>query len=141
MRAVVRGVLMARPHLPPGDFFGAAARTIGAGGFRVGLWIASRPPEAVEGHAHDDAHFILALDDGYRSLAHDPLTPRDAAFGPGVAGASHPAWTMSGTGGNKVAIIPDLDAVVVVTTENFNVRNPHGLADTLIADHVLAAMK
>jgi CubicO group peptidase (beta-lactamase class C family) len=58
-----------------------------------------------------------------------------------VAGAAHPAWTMSGTGGNKVAIIPDLDAVVVVTTENFNVRNPHGLADTLIADHVLAAMK
>lgn len=58
-----------------------------------------------------------------------------------VAGAPHPAWTMSGMGGNKVAIIPDLDAVVVVTTENFNVRNPHGLADTLIADHVLAAMK
>ena len=58
-----------------------------------------------------------------------------------VAGAPHPAWTMSGMGGNKVAIIPDLDAVVVVTTENFNVRNPHGLADTLITDHVLAAMK
>lgn len=94
MRAVVRGVFMARPHLPPDDFFGAAARTIKAGGFRVGLWIASRPPEAVEGHAHDDAHFILALDDGYRSLAHDPLTPRDAAFGPGAlvwnpAGVEH----------------------------------------------------
>ncbi|MDK2747129.1 MAG: AraC family transcriptional regulator [Brevundimonas sp.] len=75
---------MARPHLSSGDFFGAASRTVQAGGFRVGLWIASRPPEGVEQHAHDDAHFVLALDDGYRSLAHDPLTPRGAAFGPGA---------------------------------------------------------
>jgi AraC family transcriptional regulator len=75
---------MARPNLPSGDFFGAASRTVEAGGFRVGLWIASRPPEGVELHAHDDAHFVLALDGGYRSLAHDPLTPRDAAFGPGA---------------------------------------------------------
>lgn len=85
---------MVRPHLSSGDFFGSASRTIEAGGFRVGLWVASRPPEAVEGHAHDDAHFILALDDGYRSLAHDPLTPKDAAFGPGAlvwnpAGVEH----------------------------------------------------
>lgn len=58
-----------------------------------------------------------------------------------VGGTPHPAWAMAGTGGNKVVIVPDLDAVVVVTTENYNVRNPHGLADTLIADHALAAMK
>ncbi|WP_426025661.1 helix-turn-helix domain-containing protein [Brevundimonas sp. TSRC1-1] len=75
---------MARPHLSSGDFFGAASRTVEAGGFRVGLWIADRPPESVVFHAHDDAHFILALDDGYCSLAHDPLTPRGAAFGPGA---------------------------------------------------------
>ena len=62
---------MARPHLPSGDFFGAAARTIESGGFRVGLWIASRPPEAVEGHVHDDAHFILALD-GFTPRATTP---------------------------------------------------------------------
>jgi hypothetical protein len=30
---------------------------------------------------------------------------------------------------------------VVVTTENYGVRNPHGLADALIAQHALAAMK
>ena len=36
---------MARPNLPSGDFFGAASRTVEAGGFRVGLWIASRPPD------------------------------------------------------------------------------------------------
>ena len=39
---------MARPHLSSGDFFGAASRTVEAGGFRVGLWVASRPPEGVE---------------------------------------------------------------------------------------------
>ena len=57
-----------------------------------------------------------------------------------VAGRTHGAWAMNGTGGNKVVIVPDLDAVVVVTTENYDVRNPHGLADALIADHALAAM-
>ena len=75
---------MARPHLSSGDFFGAASRTVEAGGFRVGLWVASRPPEGVELHAHDDAHFVLALDGGYRSLAHDALTPQGGAFGPGA---------------------------------------------------------
>lgn len=57
-----------------------------------------------------------------------------------VNGRPHAAWAMAGTGGNKVVIVPDLDVVVVVTTENYNVRNPHGLADTLIADHALAAI-
>jgi hypothetical protein len=47
---------------------------------------------------------------------------------------------MSGSGGNKVVVVPDLEAVIVVTTENFNVRNPHGLSDALIAGHALAAM-
>jgi hypothetical protein len=36
--------------------------------------------------------------------------------------------------------VPDMDAVVVVTTENYQVRNPHGLADTLIADYALKAL-
>jgi CubicO group peptidase (beta-lactamase class C family) len=57
-----------------------------------------------------------------------------------VAGKPHAAWAMSGTGGNKVVIVPDLDAVVVVTTENFRVRNSHSLTDALIADHALRAM-
>lgn len=57
-----------------------------------------------------------------------------------AGGRAHRVWMMSGTGGNKVIVAPDLNAVAVITTENFNVRNPHGLADTLIADYVLAAM-
>lgn len=57
-----------------------------------------------------------------------------------VAGKPHAAWAMNGTGGNKVVIVPDLDAVVVVTTENYDVHNPHVLADALISDHALAAI-
>ncbi|MET0272900.1 MAG: serine hydrolase [Phenylobacterium sp.] len=57
-----------------------------------------------------------------------------------VAGKPHAAWAMNGTGGNKVVIVPDLDAVVVVTTENFGVRDAHGLANALIADRALTAM-
>ncbi len=58
-----------------------------------------------------------------------------------VAGKRYAAYAMNGSGGNKVVIVPALRAVVVVTTENFGVRNPHGLSDSLIAQHALAALK
>jgi CubicO group peptidase (beta-lactamase class C family) len=58
-----------------------------------------------------------------------------------VGGRPMKAIAMAGTGGNKVVIVPELQAVVVVTTTNYNVRNPHGLADTLIAEHALAALR
>lgn len=57
-----------------------------------------------------------------------------------VKGQSYSAWAMNGSGGNKVVMIPALQAVVVVTTENYDVRNPHGIADTLISEHALAAL-
>ncbi len=57
-----------------------------------------------------------------------------------VAGRAYPAWAMAGSGGNKVVIVPELKAVVVVTTENFGVRNPHGITDSLISDRALAAL-
>lgn len=58
-----------------------------------------------------------------------------------VSGKRYGAYAMNGSGGNKVVVVPELRAVVVVTTENFGVRNPHGLSDSLIAKHALAAMK
>lgn len=58
-----------------------------------------------------------------------------------VGGRPLKAIAMAGTGGNKVVVVPELQAVVVVTTTNYNVRNPHGLADTLIAEHALAALR
>lgn len=57
-----------------------------------------------------------------------------------VAGKAYPVWMMAGSGGNKVVIVPELHAVVVVTTENFDVRNPHAIADSLITDRALAAL-
>ena len=67
-----------------GQFLGALNRSVSAGGFEVDLRVATLPPEAVEEHSHDAAHFILPLADGYRSLARDPLAER-TVFGAGSA--------------------------------------------------------
>lgn len=53
----------------------------------------------------------------------------------------HKAWVMSGTGGNKVVIVPDLSLVAVITTTNFNVRQPHAISEKLLTDHILAAVE
>lgn len=47
---------------------------------------------------------------------------------------------MQGNGGNKVAVFPDQELVVVITTENFNIRGAHGLTDKLLTEHILAAL-
>lgn len=52
----------------------------------------------------------------------------------------HKAWLMSGSGGNKVAIVPDLDLVAVITTTNFGVRQPHAISERLLAQ-ILAAVE
>jgi len=75
---------MAHVRFAPGVFLGDASRTVRAGGFRLGLWTAALPPEGMTPHVHEDAHFVLALDGGYRSLARDPWTPAGGAFGPGA---------------------------------------------------------
>lgn len=63
------------------------------------------------------------------------LTPYATDAGP-LAGAQ-----MAGTGGNKVVVFPTRDLVVVVTTVNYGVRNPHGISDKLIRDYVLNAVR
>lgn len=55
--------------------------------------------------------------------------------------AGHKAWLMSGSGGQKVAIVPDLDLVAVITTTNFGVRQPHAISEKLLAEHILAAVE
>ncbi|MFZ0266011.1 serine hydrolase domain-containing protein [Caulobacter sp.] len=55
--------------------------------------------------------------------------------------AGHKAWAMSGTGGNKVIIVPDLDLVAVITTTNFNVRQPHAISEKLLTEHILTAVE
>jgi CubicO group peptidase (beta-lactamase class C family) len=53
----------------------------------------------------------------------------------------HKAWVMSGTGGNKVVIVPDLALVAVITTTNFDVRQPHAISEKLLSEHILAAVE
>ncbi|MGH1558291.1 hypothetical protein ACRAWD_11870 [Caulobacter segnis] len=60
---------------------------------------------------------------------------------PGSDGLAHKAWVMSGSGGQKVAIVPDLSLVAVITTTNFSVRQPHAISEKLLAEHILAAVE
>ena len=55
--------------------------------------------------------------------------------------ASYASYQMAGSGGNKVVVFPEQDMVVVVTTTNFGVRNPHQVTDKLIAEFVLGALE
>jgi CubicO group peptidase (beta-lactamase class C family) len=52
-------------------------------------------------------------------------------------GGSHATHYMSGMGGNRVAVFPDLDLVAVVTSQNFGDREAHPLTEALLRDHVL----
>jgi CubicO group peptidase (beta-lactamase class C family) len=54
---------------------------------------------------------------------------------------TYAAYFMSGNGGNKVVVFPELDMVVVVTTTNYNQRDAHELTEKLLSDHVLAAVE
>lgn len=50
------------------------------------------------------------------------------------------AQAMNGNGGNTVQILPDYDAVVVITTTNFDVRQPHLLTMKLVVEHIVPAL-
>jgi hypothetical protein len=47
---------------------------------------------------------------------------------------------MNGTGGNKVIVIPDLDAVIVITTTNYHAPHPHQISETLLTSLILPAL-
>lgn len=51
------------------------------------------------------------------------------------------AYLMQGNGGNKVAIFPDSDMVVVITTRNYNLRDAHQLTDRLLSEYILASVE
>jgi CubicO group peptidase (beta-lactamase class C family) len=55
----------------------------------------------------------------------------------GPTGEAHRSHYMSGMGGNRVAVLPDLDRVVVVTSQNFGDREAHPLTESLIERYLI----
>jgi CubicO group peptidase (beta-lactamase class C family) len=53
---------------------------------------------------------------------------------------SFPSFYMSGNGGNKVAVFPDQDLVVVLTSTNYNTHGMHEQTDHLLTDYILASL-
>ena len=57
-----------------------------------------------------------------------------------AGGKTWPAWFMSGNGGNKVVVVPELSLVAVLTSVNYNAKGMHLVTDRLLQDYVLAAV-
>ena len=51
------------------------------------------------------------------------------------------AYYMSGNGGNKVAVFPSLDAVVVITSTNYNAHGMHEQTDKLLNDSIVPMLR
>jgi len=56
-------------------------------------------------------------------------------------GKRYPAYFMSGNGGNKVVIVPDLKASVVITSTNYGTRGMHEQTEKILTDYALPAIQ
>jgi CubicO group peptidase (beta-lactamase class C family) len=54
-------------------------------------------------------------------------------------GKLYPSFWMSGNGGNKVVAIPSLNAVIVITSTNYNSRGMHQSTEKLLDEFILPA--
>jgi CubicO group peptidase (beta-lactamase class C family) len=52
---------------------------------------------------------------------------------------SYPGFFMSGNGGNKVVVIPQLDLVAVITSTNYNTHGMHEQTEKLLSEYILAS--
>jgi CubicO group peptidase (beta-lactamase class C family) len=53
---------------------------------------------------------------------------------------SYAAFFMSGNGGNKVVVVPQLDLVAVITSTNYNTQGMHQQTEKLLTDYILASV-
>lgn len=58
-----------------------------------------------------------------------------------VGGTRVPTHVMAGAGGNMVAVVPSLDMVVAITSENFYQRGAHALTYRVLTEHVREAAR
>jgi CubicO group peptidase (beta-lactamase class C family) len=52
-----------------------------------------------------------------------------------------PAFLMSGNGGNKVVVIPQLDLVAVITSTNYNTPGMHEQSQKILTDYILGPVE
>jgi CubicO group peptidase (beta-lactamase class C family) len=52
--------------------------------------------------------------------------------------ARRPSFFMTGTGGNRVHVVPELDLVAVITSHNFRRKDAHELSDRLLVEQILS---
>jgi len=57
-----------------------------------------------------------------------------------VDGRAVRSYGMAGAGGNKVFVLPELDAVVVITTTNFQTRDAHPLSEKLLTTLIMPVL-
>jgi len=57
-----------------------------------------------------------------------------------AGGRTVQSYGMAGSGGNKVFVLPELDAVVVITTTNFQIRDAHPLSEKLLTKLILPVL-
>ena len=53
---------------------------------------------------------------------------------------SYPGFFMSGNGGNKVVVIPQLDLAAVITSTNYNTHGMHEQTEKLLSEYILASV-
>jgi CubicO group peptidase (beta-lactamase class C family) len=51
------------------------------------------------------------------------------------------SYMMQGNGGNKVAVFPEQQLVVVITTTNYNLRGAHQLTDKVLTEFILPSVR
>lgn len=94
-----------------------------------------------------DGRQVIAADWVRRSIAPHANAREDIDYGYlwwlqpfKVDGRTVPSYGMAGSGGNKVFVLPEQDAVVVITTTNFQVRGAHPLSEKLLTSLILPVL-